>query len=233
MVKRRRFLRKIFLLLAIACAFLLTLIALAIGLRAWNNREYGSRTFSRVEEIPATETGRVGIVFGAGLWNGASTPSPVLYDRIATAAELYRAGHVRKLLLTGDNRFQNYNEPEVMRRVAQEMGVPDTDLISDFAGRSTYDSCYRAREIFRVQDAILVTQEFHLNRALYLCNSLGVNSIGVMADRRGYGRRSRAWWQLRETMATSRAWFDLNILRPTPILGEPLPIVISEEHKAH
>lgn len=229
MAKRRRLLKLIVLLVAIAGAFSLALVVAAIGLRVWNEREYDERAFARIADVPTAQSPRIAIVFGAGLWNDASTPSPVLYDRIATAAELYRAGRVRKLLLTGDNRFKDYNEPEVMRRVAREMGVPDEDLISDFAGRSTYNSCYRAREIFAVRDAVLVTQEFHLNRALYLCNSLDVGSIGVEADRRSYGRRSRAWWQVRETLATVRAWVDLNLLHPTPILGERLPIVISDE----
>ncbi len=144
-------------------------------------------------------------------------PSPILYDRVAVAAEPYHAGRVRKLLLTGDNRFDNYNEPAAMRQTALEMGVPDQDLVLDYAGRRTYDSCYRAREIFGVRRATLVTQEFHLDRALYLCNSLGVDSIGVAADRQAYGG-SRLWWSTRELGALATAWLDIHLLHPTPIL---------------
>ncbi len=111
---------------------------------------------------------------------------PALYDRVATAVDLYQRGLVNKLLLTGDNRFVNYNEPEAMRRTAVKLGVPDEDLVLDYAGRRTYDSCYRAREIFGVNRAILVTQAFHLDRALYLCDAFGIDSVGVVADRRNY-----------------------------------------------
>jgi SanA protein len=111
-----------------------------------------------------------------------------------------------------------------MRQTAAEMGVPAEDLVPDYAGRRTFDSCYRAHEIFGVRRAILVTQEFHLDRALYLCNSLGVDSIGIVADRRDYTRGAHFWWRVRELPATFGAWSNLNLFRPTPILGERIPI---------
>lgn len=184
---------------------------------------YGSAKYGAVRDVPASDAPRVGIVFGAGVWRNGQ-PSPVLYDRLQTAAELYRAGLVRKLLLTGDNRVANYNEPAVMRATLEQMGVPSDALVEDFAGRRTYDSCYRAHEIFGVSDAILITQEFHLARALYTCNKLGVRSIGLAADRQAYGGRSRIWWRVRERLALASAWFDVNVLRPTPVLGEREPI---------
>jgi SanA protein len=147
-----------------------------------------------------------------------------LYDRVATAVELYRRGLVSKLLLTGDNRFVDYNEPEAMRRTAVELGVPAEDLVLDYAGRRTYDSCYRAKEIFGVQRAMLVTQAFHLERALYLCEAFGIDGIGVVADRRNYTQTSQTWWSIREAAASFAAWIDVNLTRPTPVLGEPLPI---------
>jgi len=219
---KKRGLKRIFIVTLVifagACAFV-------GGLRWWTHASYGGRIFRSVEALPVEEapTPRVAIVFGAGLWRDGG-PSPVLYDRIATAVELYRAGRVRKLLLTGDNRFHNYNEPDVMRQTAIEMGVPAEDLVPDYAGRRTFDSCYRAREIFGVRRAILVTQEFHLDRALYLCNSLGIDSIGLVADRRAYTRGAHFWWRVRELPATFGAWSNLNLLRPTPILGEKIPI---------
>lgn len=188
---------------------------------------YREQRYAWVADVPASEVPRVAIVFGAGVWRNGE-PSPVLYDRLETAAELYQAKLVSKLLLTGDNRFENYNEPAVMRATLERMGIPSDALVEDFAGRRTYDSCYRAVEIFGVRDAVLVTQEFHLARALYTCNRLGVASIGVRADRQSYGERSRVWWRVRERLALASAWLDVNVLHPTPILGEREPIQVAE-----
>jgi SanA protein len=166
---------------------------------------------------------RVAIVFGAGLRRDGR-PTPILYDRVATAAELYRLGKVQTLLLSGDNRAANYNEPAAMRLAALELGVPDEALVLDYAGQRTYDTCYRARAIFGVTEAVLVTQAFHLPRALFICDGLGIRASGAMADRRQYLKRSLAFWNLREVFATLAAWWDIHVARPTPILGEPLPI---------
>ena len=183
---------------------------------------YAARMYPSAADVPA-DAPRIAIVFGAGLERSGG-PTPILYDRVATAVDLYKAGKVSKLLLTGDNRFVNYNEPEAMRQTALQLGVPDSDLVLDYAGRRTYDSCYRAREIFGVSRAILVTQAFHLDRAMYLCVSFGIDSIGVMADRRDYAASSETWWSIREAAATVAAWIDVNVLKPTPVLGEKLPI---------
>ena len=116
-------------------------------------------------------------------------PSPVLRDRITTAAELYFDGKVQKLLMSGDNRFLDYNEPGAMQAYALELGVPESDIILDYAGRRTYDTCYRARFIFDVTDALVVTQAYHLPRVLVTCQGLGINAIGVVADQRDYNPR--------------------------------------------
>jgi SanA protein len=165
----------------------------------------------------------VAIVFGAGLWRDGS-PTPVLRDRVATAAELYFIGKVKKLLMSGDNSHKDYNEPAAMRAYAIQLGVSSEDIVLDYAGRRTYDTCYRAREIFKVDDAILVTQNFHLPRALYTCNALGVQSVGVSSDMRAYRRRSLAIWNLREFPATLVALWQVHISQPVPILGQPEPI---------
>jgi len=101
--------------------------------------------------------------------------------------------------------------------------VPDSDIVLDYAGRRTYDSCYRAKEIFRVQTAILVTQQFHLARALFLCNALGLDGVGVEANNLSYRKSSLLFWNLRELPATLTAFADV-ITRPLPILGDPEPI---------
>lgn len=177
------------------------------------------RTFS-VDEV---EHERVGIVFGAGLLRDGSA-GPVLSDRVQTAVELYHAGKVDKLLMSGDNRFIEYNEPEAARQYALERGVPDEDIVLDYAGRRTYDTCYRAKHIFGVDSAILITQDFHMERALFLCNWFGVDSTGVVANNRYFLKRSRAWWNFRETFAIFQAAWDVLVTKPLPVLGEPEPI---------
>jgi len=121
-----------------------------------------SRTFSEVD-IPAK---RAAIVFGAGLWRDGS-PTPVLRDRVITAANLYLDGKVEKILMSGDNSVVEYNEPFAMRDLALSLGVPEADIVLDYAGRRTYDTCYRAKMIFGLTEAILVTQSFHITRAIY------------------------------------------------------------------
>jgi SanA protein len=208
---------RLLLYFAFSGLLLLTISRLITGLYA------SSHTYS-VEDVPPR---RVAIVFGAGLWRDGS-PTPILQDRVATAAELYFAGKVEKLLLSGDNRFVDYNEPEAMRQYARSLGVPDEALVLDYAGRRTYDTCYRAAAIFGVSEAILVTQAFHLPRAIYLCNHLSVEGIGVEADRRIYRRSSMLYWNVRELLATVNALWEVHVLHPLPVLGDPEPI-FSEE----
>jgi SanA protein len=174
----------------------------------------------KLADIPPV---RVAIVLGAGLQRDG-TPSPVLRDRVETAAELYFSGKVEKLLLSGDNRFIYYNEPGAMRTYALSLGVPDKDLVLDYAGRRTYDTCYRARAIFGVEQAIIVTQTFHLPRALYLCSQLGLSVTGISADRRRYDPITLLYWNLREIPATLVAMWEVNITHPLPVLGQPEPI---------
>ena len=177
------------------------------------------RTFS-VEDV---QPERVGIVFGAGLRRDGG-PTAILRDRVDTAAQLYFTGKVEKLLMSGDNRVVDYNEPEAMRQYARSLGVPDEAIVLDYAGRRTYDTCYRARYIFGVESAILVTQKFHLSRALFTCNSLGVKAVGVEANNYYYLKRSRLYWNIREQFAIVGAFWDVYFQRPVPVLGEPEPI---------
>jgi SanA protein len=173
-----------------------------------------------VEDVHAD---RVAIVFGAGLRRDGS-PTAVLRDRVDTAAQLYFEGKVEKLLLSGDNRVVDYNEPESMRQYARSLGVPEEALVLDYAGRRTYDTCYRAKAIFGVESAILVTQKFHMARALFTCNALGLKAVGVEANNFYYLKRSRLYWNIREQFATVGAFWDVYVKRPLPVLGEPEPI---------
>lgn len=167
--------------------------------------------------------GRVAIVFGAGLrYDG--TPTAILRDRVETAVQLYQQDKVRKLLMSGDNRVADYNEPEAMRQYALGLGIPDEDIVLDYAGRRTYDTCYRAKAIFQVDAAILVTQNFHLPRAIFLCSWFGIKSVGVESNNNYYRKISRFIWNTRELFATSQAVWDVYALKPVPVLGEPEPI---------
>ena len=166
---------------------------------------------------------RIAIVFGAGLRKDG-TPTAILKDRVETAAQLYQQGKVNKLLMSGDNRFVEYNEPEAMRQYALDLGIPDKDIVLDYAGRRTYDTCYRAKAIFQVDSAILVTQSFHLPRALFLCNWFGVKSAGVEANNIYFRKISRFVWNARELFATAQAALDVYIFKPLPVLGNPEPI---------
>jgi SanA protein len=204
---------KIIICLAVLCILTLVISRLVTGL-------YARPKIYTAKNVPSR---RVAIVFGAGLWrNGSATP--VLIDRVTTAANLYLSGKVEKILMSGDNRFVDYNEPSVMRALALSLGVPDGAIVLDYAGRRTYDTCYRAKAIFEVSAAILVTQGFHLPRAIYLCNKLGVDSVGVNADLRTYRKFSLLYWNARELLATASALWDVNIGHPVPVLGDKEPI---------
>jgi SanA protein len=163
---------------------------------------------------------RAAVVFGAGLQRDGS-PSPVLKDRVASAVHLYKLGKVEKILMSGDNRFLDYNEPAAMKTYAISLGVPEDVIVLDYAGRRTYDTCYRALHIFGLQEALLVTQNFHLPRAIFSCQGLGMQVSGVKADLRDYNSHSLRYWNLRELPATLVALWQVWVSHPLPVLGDP------------
>jgi SanA protein len=198
-------------------------LGLVLGLRWWVERRYGAQIYESIESVPSRP---VALVLGAGLWPDGSL-TPILADRVATAADLYRTGKVEKLLCSGDNPRVDYNEPAAMKAYAVRLGVPEEDVVLDYAGRRTYDSCYRARAIFGVEEAAVVTQRFHAARSLYTCEALGLDAVTVTANRRVYAARQIVW-KTREYLALVLAWWDVNVRRPTPVLGEPEPIELSK-----
>lgn len=217
-------------IILVGAAALLVLGPLVI--RARVNRHTQDRVFSPETNLPPPDPLQpaawpAAIVFGAGYWPSGRL-SDALADRMETAITLYRAGQVNKLLLTGDNRYANYNEPAAMANYALARGVPEEDLVLDYAGRRTYDSCYRAGAIFGLKQAVLVTQAFHLPRAVYTCDRLGLDIVGVVADRHRYVYGD--WYRLRELLALARAWFDVNLLKPKPVLGDPIPVDWRSRH---
>ena len=177
----------------------------------------GKNTY-QVDDVPSV---RAAIVFGAGL-TASGAPTAVLKDRVTTAVNLYQAGKVEKILMSGDNSHISYNEPGAMKSYALDLGMPEEDIVLDYAGRRTYDTCYRAGAIFQLDQAILVTQKFHLSRALYTCNGLGVESVGVEADLRPY--RDEEFWKIREIGASLVAFIQVHLTQPEPILGDIEPI---------
>lgn len=181
----------------------------------------GPRIYQK-EDAPSK---RLAIVFGAGLRRDG-TPTAILRDRVDTAASLYFSGKVEKLLMSGDNSVLNYNEPESMRQYALSLGVPNEAIALDYAGRRTYDTCYRAKAIFEVDNVLLVTQKFHLPRALFLCNALGLEALGVEANNRQFWRGSLFIWNIRELLATVGAFLDVYVSSPQPVLGEPSPLFV-------
>ena len=161
------------------------------------------------------------LVLGCAVWEN-NEPSPMLKDRLDTAIELYRKGAAPKLLLSGDNSVKEYSEPDCMLAYALKQGVPAEDIFLDFAGFSTYDSVYRANAIFRADRMIVVTQKYHLFRALKICDSLGITAKGAASNQRQYKRR--CFREVREVLARDK---DLvkGLLKPEPtFLGEEIPI---------
>jgi SanA protein len=181
----------------------------------------GNEAIHTVDTAPER---RVAIVFGARVY-ASGRLSAMLMDRVETAVQLYEAGKVDKLLLSGDNGSIYYNEPDAMMAYALQRGVPAEDMQPDYAGFRTYDTCYRAREVFQIDSAILVTQRFHLPRAIFTCSELGLDVIGVEADRRVYDPRSIAWSEMREVPATFMALVDVLRRKPPTFLGEPIPLL--------
>lgn len=205
-------------LIVISTALLGAVIAFPIAWRAWVDWRYAPSIYTP-EDAPGA---RVALVLGARVYPSGRL-STMLRDRVDTAVTLYQAGKVDKLVMSG-SRGVDYDEPGSMMARAVELGVPVADIQPDYGGLRTYDSCYRAKEIFLVEDAVIVTQQFHLPRALFLCESLGVRVTGVAADQRTYSARSIAWSELREVPATFLALADIVRRAPPPILGEPAPI---------
>jgi SanA protein len=198
---------------------LLSLVAFPYAWRGWVEHRFAAD----IRDPSGVQPARVAIVFGARVY-GDGRLSSMLRDRVETAVELYHGGKVDKLLVSGDNSLAEYNEPAAMAAYAIERGVAAEDIQPDFGGRRTYDTCYRAHEIFQVEEAILVTQRFHLPRALFTCQSVGIEVQGVAADRRTYAPQSLAWSESREVPATLVALLDVVQRRPPPVMGAQIPI---------
>ena len=160
------------------------------------------------------------VILGAGVRDGK--PTPMLRDRLLTGIELYKSGAAKKLIMSGDHSSKDYDEVNIMKSFAVENGIPDSDIFMDHAGFSTYETVYRAKEIFEADNIIIVSQEYHLYRALYIAKKLGVKAVGVSADLNTY--RGQTKRDLREILARDKDFFNC-IIKPEPTyLGDKIPV---------
>ncbi len=161
------------------------------------------------------------LVLGAGVY-ADGTPSPMLKDRLLQGIDLYFAGASDRLLMSGDHGRKDYDEVNTMKQFAIEKGVPSEKIFMDHAGFSTYESLYRARDVFLARKIIIVTQEYHLYRALYIADALGLDAYGVASDQRQYA--GQEYRELREIAARVKDFFQA-IVKPHPtFLGETIPV---------
>ena len=203
-------------------AILVTLAAGASAMFAaswWIRRASEGAIHRDLDRIPARS---VAIVPGARVGRDGA-PFPVLADRLATALDLYRAGKVRRILVSGDHKSDGYDEVNGMHRWLIDRDVPERDIFLDHAGLRTHDTMQRAARIFGVRDAVICTQAFHLPRSVFLAQQAGIDAVGAVADRRRY--RKARFDAVRESFARTKAVLDVYVLRTEPqFLGDPIPI---------
>ena len=215
--KFRKNLTKIFLWL-----FILTLLVVAIpvGINDWVIQSTASRIVTTEKSAELQDVECI-LVLGCAV-RPDGTPSPMLAERLNRGIELYENGAAPKLLMSGDNGQVEYNEVVTMGNYALEKGVPSQDIFLDYAGFSTYESMYRAKEIFQAKKILIVTQKYHLHRALYIAKAMGLDAYGVSCDTQLYAGQTNR--DVREILARNKD-FLTSIFKPKPIyLGDPVPV---------
>lgn len=212
--KRRKFFR-ILLLSAILIALVFTVTANVIV------SSYSSgRCYDNAEAIPHN---RVGLLLGTSPKTKRGTVNLYFKYRMEAAAELYRTGKIDKILISGDNRHKNYNEPAAMRNALIELGVPDSVIVLDYAGFRTYDSMVRAKKVFGQDRLTVISQSWHNQRALYIAHRVGVEAIGYNARDVAF-RKVALKNHIREWFARAKMVLDLVFLHDPHFLGEPIEI---------
>ena len=219
MAKRSRKGRIVFWSL-VAAGTIVVLVGLAVLIpNLIITRSAGEHIVGSPEDAPPAQCA---IVLGARVYP-SGVPAPMLADRLETGIRLYELGKVDKLLLSGDHGQTDYDEVNVMLDYVLERGVPDEDVFTDHAGFDTYDTMYRARDVFRVTDCLVVTQGFHLDRAVYTARALGLQATGVVADIQPYAGEFKN--AARDWLARVKAVLQLHITHPEPrYLGPAIPI---------
>ena len=208
--------RKVIIIILIGL-IIVTLIVLGINLyvkHSTKNQIIANGDYYDLKDIDCI------LVLGAGIWG--NKPSHMLEDRLLAGIELYKNGIAPKIIMSGDHGREEYDEVNIMKEFAIEKGVPSEDIFMDHAGFSSYESIYRAKEIFETKKVIIVTQEYHLYRSLYIANSLGLEAYGVGADPRQYV--GATYRKLREILARNKDFVKC-IFKPEPTyLGESIPV---------
>lgn len=175
-------------------------------------------SFSDIKKVPKTD---VALVLGAKVYSGGRL-SDMLKDRADTAIELYENGKVDKILMSGDHGTKEYDEVNAVKDYLLEKGIKGEDIFLDHAGFDTYDSLYRAKEIFQARSISIVSQNFHLPRAVYIGRSLELEAYGISADRHLYGNIEGNI--IREIFADIKAFWDVNLSVKPKFLGSPIPL---------
>ena len=173
------------------------------------------------EQLRGMESADCILVLGARVWAGGQ-PSHMLEDRLRRGVALYKAGAAPVIIMSGDHGQREYDEVTAMKRYATEHGVPSADVFMDHAGFSTYDSMYRARDVFGAKRIIIVTQRYHMFRALYIARQLGLNAYGVTSDYRPYASQPRN--SAREFLARFKDYFKCMRKPPPTYLGDPISL---------
>ena len=209
-------------IVALGTLLLLALLGICsvLGINTYIKKSVSAQMLT-VEEIREVQDADCILVLGC-LVKNCGEPSHMLEDRLRRAVELYQAGAASKILMSGDHGRKDYNEVQAMKQYAIEHGVPSEDVFMDHAGFSTYESCYRAKEIFNADKIIIVTQEYHLYRALYIAEELGMEAYGVSSDYRTYYNQKMR--DAREVLARVKDFLYI-LFQPEPTyLGEQIPI---------
>lgn len=185
-----------------------------------NVKSVGTSYIVNSNEVPDADAI---LVLGAYVFPNGSV-STMLNDRLTTGYELYEQGKAPKLIVSGDHGRKDYDEVNSMKSFLKDKGVPNEDVFMDHAGFSTYESMYRARDIFKVEKVIIVTQEYHLMRAVYVARAMGMEAFGVASDRRDYGQ-AMTMYKTREIAARNKDFLLVNVLKPKPtFLGDEIPV---------
>lgn len=207
----------IYLTIGVSILTLLFLIVLGINfyvISTTKNQIIKDDSYKNLENIDCI------LVLGAGVWG--NRPSPMLEDRILKAIELYENGVAPKIIMSGDHGREEYDEVNIMKNYAIEKGIPSEDIFMDHAGFSTYDSIYRAKHIFKVKNIVVVTQEYHLFRALHIANKLGINALGVNSNPRKYS--GQTYREIREILARNKDFVKATFKPKSTYLGDTIPV---------
>lgn len=215
-IDKKRMRKMVIVLLSLAAIGLLTIILINGHVKA-----AGKERILTLEEASKFEDVDCIIILGCGIYDDGSL-SPMLRDRLLRGLELYNEGAAPKILMSGDHGRKEYDEVNAMKQYAIDNGVLSENIFMDHAGFSTYESIYRAKEIFEADKVIIVTQEYHVYRALYIAEQFGIDAYGVSADLNAYAGQTMR--DFREVLARCKD-FAMCIFKPEPtFLGEVIPI---------